>query len=67
MPEGESQYAYRQATEHLQGAHSQRRVVAMRRKLTFQDRAQIAVRVTQELSDRQIGALLERDRTIIWR
>ena len=39
----------------------------MRRMLSFQDRAQIAVGVVQGLSDRQIGALLERDRTIVWR
>ena len=38
-----------------------------RRVLTFQDRVQIAVGVTQGLSDRQIGALLERDHSVIWR
>jgi IS30 family transposase len=37
------------------------------RTLTFQDRAQIAVGLTQGLSDRQIGALLERDHTSVWR
>lgn len=39
----------------------------MRRMLTFQDRVQIAVGVTQGLSDRQIGVLLQRDHTIVWR
>lgn len=39
----------------------------MRRMLTFQDRAQIAVEVAQGLSDRQIGDLLERDHSVIWR
>lgn len=35
--------------------------------VVFQDRAQIAVGLAQGLSDRQIGELLERDHTIIWR
>lgn len=38
-----------------------------RRMLTFQDRAQIAAGVKQGLSDRQIGELIERDHTVVWR
>lgn len=38
-----------------------------RRVLSFQDRAQIAVGLTRGLSDREIGALIERDHTVVWR
>lgn len=39
----------------------------MRRALTFQDRAQIAVAIKQGMTDREIGALIGRDHTIVWR
>lgn len=35
--------------------------------LSFQDRAQIAVGIKQGLSDRQIGALIEGDHSVVWR
>lgn len=38
-----------------------------RRLLTFHDRAQIAVGIKQGLSDAEIGALIDRDRTVVWR
>lgn len=39
----------------------------MRRALTFQDRAQIAVAIKQGMKDREIGELIGRDHTIVWR
>ena len=39
----------------------------MRRALTFEDRAQIAVGIKQGLKDREIGDLIGRDHTIVWR
>lgn len=38
-----------------------------RRKLTMADRAQIAVGIKAGLTDKELGELLGRDRTIIWR
>lgn len=38
-----------------------------RRALSFEDRAQIAVGIKQGLGDRQIGELIGRDRTVVWR
>lgn len=38
-----------------------------RRALTFKDRAQIAVGLSQGLGDREIGALIGRDHTVVWR
>lgn len=38
-----------------------------RRKMTMDDRAQIAVGIKAGLSDKELGELLDRDRTIIWR
>lgn len=39
----------------------------VRRMLSFEDRAQIAVGVRQGLTDREIAELVGRDRSIIWR
>lgn len=39
----------------------------VRRLLSFEDRAQISVGLQQGLSDAEIGELLGRDRTVIWR
>ena len=39
----------------------------LRRVLSFEDRAQIAVGVRQGLTDREIAELVGRHRTIIWR
>ncbi|WP_245703114.1 helix-turn-helix domain-containing protein [Raineyella antarctica] len=35
--------------------------------MTFEDRAQIAVGIKQGLGDRQIGELIGRDRSVVWR
>lgn len=39
----------------------------VRRQLSFEDRAAIAVGVGQGLGDREIGELIGRDRTVVWR
>lgn len=39
----------------------------VRQLLSFEDRAQIAVGLRQGLNDRQIGELIGRDRTVVWR
>lgn len=39
----------------------------VRRVLSFLDRAQIAVGIKQGLSDSEIGELIGRDRTVVWR
>ncbi|PPH66296.1 hypothetical protein C5C45_10495 [Rathayibacter rathayi] len=38
----------------------------MRRQLSFEDRARIAVGVKQGLSDRAIGELIGRDQMVVW-
>ena len=38
-----------------------------RRVLTLEDRIAIAVGIKQGLGDRQIGELIDRDRSVVWR